>query len=149
MFRSSLIALALASAMVPSFAFADAASVARGCASGGDCVALVNAEIAGLGGSQSEKDKAIADIVVALGNEAQSASPETRQNIANAVEVAAANVSDSDQRVRIVQIAATLRCGEAKSETQTAAQKCSETQTAALGDSETQTAALGNSASPN
>jgi hypothetical protein len=118
MFKRTLVAMAFASAVFPSIAFADAASVARSCASGGDCVALVNAEIAGMTGSQADKDKAIADLVVAIGNEAQSVQPETRQVMANAVDAAALQVSDAGQRARIVEIAATLR---RRLDTQTAA----------------------------
>lgn len=121
MFKRSLVAVALAAAVFPAVAYADAASVAKSCASGGDCVALVNAEIAGMSGSQADKDKAIADLVVAIGNEAQSVQPETRQKMANAVDAAAQNVSDAEQRARIVEIAATLR-------------RRLDTQTAALGD---------------
>jgi len=109
MFKRTLVAMAFASALLPSMAFADAASVAAGCASGGDCVALVNAEIASMGGSQADKDKAIADLVVAIGNQAQSVQPETRQSMANAVDAAALHVSNAEQRARIVEIAASLR----------------------------------------
>ena len=109
MFKCALGAVVLASAMIPSMTFADAASVARNCASGGDCVALVNAEIADMSGSPAARDKAIAGLVVAIGNEAQSVSPEARQSMANAVESAAQQVSDAEQRDRIIQVAAALR----------------------------------------
>ena len=121
MFKRVLVAVALASAVFPSIASADAASVARNCASGGNCVALVNAEIANMGGSAAERNAAIADLVIALGNEGQNASPNTREQIADAVEAAARNVTDAEQRDRIVQIASTLR-------------RRLDTQTAALGD---------------
>lgn len=109
MFKRALAVALFASVALPSIALADAASVARACGGGGDCVALVNAEIAGMGGSQAEKDKAIADLVVAIGNEAQSVSPEARQKMANAVEAAGQQVSNAEQRARIFEIAAALR----------------------------------------
>lgn len=118
MFKRSLIALAFGVALAPASAFADAASVAKGCAAGGDCVALVKAEIAGMTGSTAEKDKAIADLVIAIGNQAQSVTPETRQSMANAVDTAALSVTDAEQRARITQVAAALR---RKLDTQTAA----------------------------
>lgn len=121
MFKRTLAAAIFASAVLPSMALADAASVARSCGSGGNCVALVNAEIAGMTGSQADKDKAIADLVVAIGNEAQSVSPEARQSMANAVESAGQQVSDAEQRTRILEIAASLR-------------RRLDQQTAALGD---------------
>lgn len=120
MFKRTVVAMAFACAVLPSIAFADAASVAAGCASGSNCVALVNAEIAAMGGSQADKDKAIADLVVAIGNEAQSVTPEARQSMANAVDAAALHVSNPEQRARIVAIAASLR-------------RILETETASLG----------------
>ncbi|CAN7591291.1 hypothetical protein [Rhizobium sp. LjRoot254] len=120
MFKRTVVAMAFACAVLPSIAFASAASVAAGCASGGNCVALVNAEIAAMGGSPADKDKAIADLVVAIGNEAQSVQPETRQSMANAVDAAALQVSNPEQRARIVAIAASLR-------------RILETETASLG----------------
>jgi hypothetical protein len=110
MLKRSITAI-FALSVLSGVAFADAASVAGGCSAGGNCVALVNAEIAGLSGSAAAKDKAIADLVVALGNASQSVTPEVRQNIAKAVAAAANAVTDPGQKLRIVQIAQAIQSG--------------------------------------
>jgi len=121
MFKRALIALAFGAALAPASAFADASSVAKGCAAGGDCVGLVSTEIAGMDQTCAVKDKAIADLVIAIGNEAQSAQPEARQKMAAAVDTAAGSVCDQAQMTRIQQVATAMRNNN-------------DTQTAALGD---------------
>jgi len=121
MLKRAFIALAFGATLTPVSAFADASSVAKGCAAGGDCVGLVSTEIAGMDQSCVVKDKAIADLVIAIGNEAQSAQPEARQKMAAAVDTAAASVCDAAQQTRIQQVAAAMRNNN-------------DTQTAALGD---------------
>jgi hypothetical protein len=121
MLKRAFIAFALGAALVPASAFADAASVAKGCAAGGDCVGLVSTEIAGMDQTCAVKDKAIADLVIAIGNEAQSAQPAVRQKMASAVDTAARSVCDTAQMARIQQVATAMRSNN-------------DTLTAALGD---------------
>lgn len=89
-------------------AFADPATVASNCAAGGDCTARVNAEIAGMQGSSADKDKAIADLVVALGQQSQTASAEACEQMAAGVRASASAVSDAGQQARILQIAGSM-----------------------------------------
>jgi hypothetical protein len=91
--------------LTSSIAWADPAQVSRSCAAGSDCTALVNEEIAGMQGSQAAKDKAIADLVVSIGQESQTASAESCRNMADGVRASASSVSDAGQRARIVDIA--------------------------------------------
>jgi hypothetical protein len=124
MLKRAFVALAFGAAFIPASAFADAASVAKGCAAGGDCVGLVSTEIAGLDQTCAVKDKAIADLVIAIGNEAQSAQPAVRQKMASAVDTASRSVCDTAQMTRIQQVATAMRNNN-------------DTQTAALGDDAT------------
>ena len=94
--------------VAPNLALADPAYVARSCSVGSDCVAIVNSEIAGLEGSSSEKDKAIADIVVAIGQESQMADRRYCDRMAAAVRASADSVSDDVQKTRIRDIATTM-----------------------------------------
>jgi hypothetical protein len=71
--------------LTSSLAWADPAEVARSCATGSDCTALVNQEIAGMQGTQAEKDKAVADLVVSIGTESQTADALRCQAMAAAV----------------------------------------------------------------
>lgn len=87
---------------------AEPGSVARSCAAGADCVSLVNAEIAGMEGTAAEKDKAIADLVVAIGTESQTASPDRCNDMAVAVRTSASSVSGADQQTRIISVAETM-----------------------------------------
>jgi hypothetical protein len=118
MTKRVLLALAVSAALAPVSAFADASSVAKSCAAGGNCAALVNAEIARLGNECRVKDKGIADLVIAIGNESQRVTPEARQNMAGAVDLAAQSVCDVAQQTRIRQVAAAMRTNQ---NTQTAA----------------------------
>jgi hypothetical protein len=102
--------------LTSSIAWADPAQVSRSCAAGSDCTALVNQEIAGMQGSQAAKDKAIADLVVSIGEESQTANAESCQNMADAVRTSASSVSDAGQRARITEIAGSM----CKAQTQTA-----------------------------
>ncbi len=118
MMKRAMLAFAVCAALAPVSAFADASSVAKSCAAGGDCAALVSAEIAGLGDQCSVKDKGIADLVIAIGNESQRVTPAARQNMASAVDLAAQSVCNVAQQTRIRQVAAAMRTSQ---NTQTAA----------------------------
>lgn len=118
MLKRVMIAAVFGATFAPLSAFADASSVAKSCAAGGDCSSLVSAEVARLGNECSVKDKGIADLVIAIGNESQRVTPEARQNMASAVDLAAQSVCDVAQRTRIGQVAAAMRRNQ---DTQTAA----------------------------
>jgi hypothetical protein len=98
-------------------AWADPAQVSRSCAAGSNCAALVSQEIAGMQGTPAARDKAIADLVVSIGEESQTASAESCQNMADAVRASANSVSDADQQARITDIANSM----CKAQVQTAA----------------------------
>jgi hypothetical protein len=114
------ILIASAFMLTSSIAWADPSQVTQSCRAGANCTALVNQEIAGMRGSQAEKDKAIADLVVSIGTESQTANAQTCQNMADAVRVSASSVSDAGQQARIKEIADSM-CN-------------AQIQTAALGD---------------
>jgi hypothetical protein len=118
MMKRVMIAAVFGATFAPLAAFADASSVAKSCAAGGNCSGLVSAEIARLGNECSAKDKGIADLVIAIGNESQRVTPAVRQDMASAVDLAGQSVCDVAQQTRINQVAAAMRRNQ---DTQTAA----------------------------
>jgi hypothetical protein len=106
--------------LTSSIAWADPTQVSRSCAAGLDCTALVNQEIAGMRGTQAAKDKAVADLVVSIGQESQTANSKSCKNMADAVRASASSVSDAEQRARISEVADSMCAAQI--------------QTAALGD---------------
>jgi hypothetical protein len=107
MMKRVMIAAVFGATFAPLAAFADASSVAKSCA-----------EIARLGNECSAKDKGIADLVIAIGNESQRVTPAVRQDMASAVDLAGQSVCDVAQQTRINQVAAAMRRNQ---DTQTAA----------------------------
>ncbi|CAN7690046.1 hypothetical protein [Rhizobium sp. LjRoot254] len=103
--------------LTSSLAWADPAEVAQSCATGSDCTALVNQEIAGMQGTQAEKDKAVADLVVSIGTESQTADALRCKEMAVAVRASAGSVSDAGQQARIIAVADSM----CKAQIQTAA----------------------------
>jgi hypothetical protein len=100
--------------------WADPADVAQSCAAGSDCPALVDQEIAGMQGSQAEKDKAVADLVVSIASQSQTADRKSCERMAEAVKGSSSSVSDAGQKARIIDIGNTMCTAQ--------------TQTAAIGD---------------
>lgn len=85
--------------------FASTQSVVKGCISGGDCLALVKAEIATFKGTPAEKDRKIAALVAALVN----ASTGTNQSgIAKGIAYAGSQSANSQQRQQIASIASAV-----------------------------------------
>lgn len=89
-------------------ALADPASVATSCLAGGDCVALVKTEISNLPEDSASRDKGVADLVVALGQQSTVATRKHCEQMAAGVRVSADSVSSVDQRTRILEIANTM-----------------------------------------
>ena len=103
--RKDVIGISAFLCVMAGAAMADSASVVTSCSAGDDCVASVNAEIASMQGSSAEKDKAIADLVVVLGQQSQTASRQACEQMAAGVRASATSVSDAGQQTRIMQIA--------------------------------------------
>jgi hypothetical protein len=106
--------------LISATAWADPAEVAQSCATGSDCTALVDQEIAGMQGSQADKDKAVADLVVSIATQSQTADRKSCENMAEAVKGTSRSVSDAGQQARILDIGNTMCTAQ--------------TQTAAIGD---------------
>lgn len=83
-------------------------SVVAGCSGGGNCVALVQAEIAGFRGTAAQKDRAIANLVAALAGVATGSNGKA---IAGAIAFAGTQSSSNGQQQQISQIASTISSG--------------------------------------
>ncbi|MET3614408.1 hypothetical protein ABID16_002745 [Rhizobium aquaticum] len=83
-------------------------SVVAGCSAGGNCVALVQAEIARYRGTPAQKDRAIANLVAALAGVANGSNDKA---IAGAIAFAGSQSSNSGQQQQIAQIANTVSTG--------------------------------------
>jgi hypothetical protein len=88
--------------------WADPAQVAQSCATGSNCTALVDQEIAGMQGSPEEKDKAVADLVVSIATQSQTADQKSCERMAEAVKGTSRSVSDAGQQARILDIGNTM-----------------------------------------
>lgn len=89
-------------------------SVVAGCSGGGNCVALVRAEIAGYRGTAAQKDRAIANLVAALAGAANGANG---RSIAGAIAFAGTQSSNVGQQQQISQIANTISSGATQTTT--------------------------------